>query len=300
MNRTLPYVNAYGTVDISNTNSVSEALELAELNWNVESKKLYDEYGNELPRYKGNFRDTDGELLGIVSDKYSIVQNIEAFSFVDSLVNEGFKFDSAGSFRNGRSIWVMGNLPQTSILGDVISNNIVFVNSHDGSSGVKVMMTPIRLICSNMLNLALKRADRIWATRHIGNINTKLEEAKYTLCLANKYTEELSIEAERLVNIKISDAEIEALFDSLFPIDRNKDSERKINNLTLMKNNFIQCYNAEDIKQFKNTAYGAINAFADFVDHKDPNRITNNYYENSWYRLINGDNNLDRFYKALM
>lgn len=300
MDRTLPYVNAYGTVDISNTNSVSEALELAELNWNVESKKLYDEYGNELPRYKGNFRDTDGELLGIVSDKYSIVQNIEAFSFVDSLVNEGFKFDSAGSFRNGRSIWVMGNLPQTSILGDVISNNIVFVNSHDGSSGVKVMMTPIRLICSNMLNLALKRADRIWATRHIGNINTKLEEAKYTLCLANKYTEELSIEAERLVNIKISDAEIEALFDSLFPIDRNKDSERKINNLTLMKNNFIQCYNAEDIKQFKNTAYGAINAFADFVDHKDPNRITNNYYENSWYRLINGDNNLDRFYKALM
>lgn len=151
-----------------------------------------------------------------------------------------------------------------------------------------------------MLNLALKRADRIWATRHIGNINTKLEEAKYTLCLANKYTEELSIEAERLVNIKISDAEIEALFDSLFPIDRNKDSERKINNLTLMKNNFIQCYNAEDIKQFKNTAYGAINAFADFVDHKDPNRITNNYYENSWYRLINGDHNLDRFYKALM
>ena len=300
MNRTLPYVNAYGTVDISNTNSVSEALELAELNWNVESKKLYDEYGNELPRYKGNFRDTDGELLGIVSDKYSIVQNTEAFSFVDSLVNEGFKFDSAGSFRNGRSIWVMGNLPQTSILGDVISNNIVFVNSHDGSSGVKVMMTPIRLICSNMLNLALKRADRIWATRHIGNINTKLEEAKYTLGLANKYTEELSIEAERLVNIKISDAEIEALFDSLFPIDRNKDSERKINNLTLMKNNFIQCYNAEDIKQFKNTAYGAINAFADFVDHKDPNRITNNYYENSWYRLINGDNNLDRFYKALM
>lgn len=299
MNRTLPYMNAYGTIDITTATNVDEALEMAGMNWDVLSKPLFDENGNKLPRYRGNFRETDNNLLGVVSDRYEIVQNKDAFSFVDNLTDAGFKFDRAGEFRDGKSIWVMGQLPETSILGDAVSNNVIFVNSHDGSSGVKVMMTPVRIICNNMLNLALKKADRIWATKHTGSIHTKLEEAKYTLGLVNKYMEELNIEAERMSNMKISEAELEAIFDSLFPIDREKDTERKINNIMVMKNNFFQCYNADDIKQFKGTVYGAVNAFADYVDHREPNRLTSNYYENAWNRLINGEANLDRFYKAI-
>jgi phage/plasmid-like protein (TIGR03299 family) len=299
MNRELPYVNAFGTVDISSAKSVAEALELSALNWLVESKQIYDENGEPYDRFRANVRETDGKLLGVVTDKYHIIQNEDAFDFVNGLVAEGFKFDRAGQFRDGRSIWVMGSLPETQILGDDISNNVVFVNSHDGSSGVKVMMTPVRLICYNMMNLALRKANRIWATKHTGGIFTKLEEAKYTLGLANKYMEELNIEAERLANIKLSDAEIEAIFDIVFPIDRNKDSERKINNISIIKNNFIQCYNANDIAQFKGTAYGAINAMSDLVSHKVPARISQNFYENSWNNLINGHPDLDKFYNNI-
>lgn len=299
MNRTLPYMNAYGTVDISSTKNVGEALTTAGLDWEVISKPLFNEDGDTYEKFRANVRETDGKLLGIVTDRYSIVQNFEAFDFVDNLVSEGFKFDRAGSFREGRSIWVMGSLPETKILGDDISNNVVFVNSHDGSSGVKVMMTPVRLICSNMMNLALRKADRIWATKHTRSINTKLEEAKYTLGLANNYIRELEIEAERLANIKISDADVEAIFDTLFPIDKNKDSERKINNISIIKNNFVQCYNASDIAQFKGTAYGAVNAMSDLISHKVPSRVTDNYYDNSWDRLINGHPTLDQFYKMV-
>ncbi len=296
MNRELPYVNAFGTVDISSAKSVNEALNMSSLNWMVDSKPIYNENGEVYDRFRANVRETDGKLLGIVTNRYNIVQNADAFDFVDGLVAEGFKFDRAGQFRDGRSIWVMGSLPETQILGDDISNNVVFVNSHDGSSGVKVMMTPIRLICSNMMNLALRKADRIWATKHTGGIFTKLEEAKYTLGLANKYLAELEIEADRLANIKMSDSEIEAIFDVLFPIDRAKDSERKINNVAVMKNNFIQCYNADDISQFKGTAYGAINAMSDLVSHRIPTRATQNFYENSWDKLINGHPEFDKFY----
>ncbi len=299
MNRELPYVNAFGTVDISSANSVAEALEISALNWLVESKQIYNENGEPYDRFRANIRETDGKLLGVVTDKYHIIQNEDAFDFVNGLVAEGFKFDKAGQFRDGRSIWVMGSLPETQILGDDISNNVVFVNSHDGSSGVKVMMTPVRLICYNMMNLALRKANRIWATKHTGGIFTKLEEAKYTLGLANKYMEELNIEAERLANTKLSDAEIEAIFDIVFPIDRNKDSERKINNISVIKNNFVQCYNASDIAQFKGTAYGAINAMSDLVSHKVPARISQNFYENSWNNLINGHPDLDKFYNNI-
>lgn len=299
MDRLLPYMNVFGTVDISSAKNVEDALALANLDWEVESRQIYNESGVPYDNYKANVRATDDKLLGIVTDRYHIVQNYDALAFVDNLVDEGFEFDRAGQFRDGKSIWVMGTLPETQILGDDISNNVVFVNSHDGSSGVKVMMTPIRLICYNMMNLALRKADRIWATKHTGSIHTKLEEAKYTLGLVNKYMDELAIEADRLAQMKISDSEIEAIFDVLFPVDKNKDSERKINNIAVIKNNFVQCYNAEDIAQFKGTVYGAINAMSDLVSHKLPARETQNFYENSWNRLINGHPDFDRFYNMV-
>lgn len=299
MNRELPYVNALGTANIETATSVVEALDMAGLNWDVEPRRIYDENGNPYDNYVMNTRVSDNKPFAVVSDRYRIVQNYEAFDFVNNLVDEGFKFDKAGQFRDGKSVWVMGQLPETKILGDNVANNIVFTNSHDGTSGVKIMMTPVRVVCSNMLNLALKKADRSWATKHTNHIYSKLEEAKYTLGLANKYMEELNNEAERLATIKMSDNEIEKIFDILFPVDVLNDSQRKIDNIAVMKNNFIQCYNADDIKQFKGTAYGAINAMSDFVSHKDPARNTIDYYENSWNRLVNGHSDLDRFYKAV-
>lgn len=296
LDRTMPYLK-YGTSDISSAKSVNEALDQAGMDWQVISKPLFNENGAEYIGFRANVRDIDNTLLGIVSDRYRIVQNLDAFEFVDDLASNGFEFERAGVFKNGKSIWVMGHLPKTDILGDEIDNNIVLVNSHDGSSGVKVMMTPVRVICSNMLNLALKRAERSWTTKHTSNIYTKLEEAKHTLGLAEKYMEELKIESERLSSIKITDDKIEEIFDKMFPIDLAKDSETKIRNVSILKDNFIHCYNESDIKQFKGTVYGAVNAMADLVDHRLPSRVTSNYYENNWNRLINGHHILDNFYR---
>ena len=298
MNRELPYMNAFGTVDISRATNVYDALTFAGLDWDVQSKFIYDENGNPYDKYRANVRGTDNQLLGVVTEKYSIVQNKDAFSFVDGLVSEGFKFDKAGSFRNGRSIWVMGSLPEEKILGEDIANNVVFVNSHDGSSGVKVMMTPVRLICSNMMNYALREADRIWATKHTGGIFSKLEEAKYTLGLANEYMAALEEESERLAQMSITNDVIDSIFDKLFPIT-NKSTARRVNNINIIRDNFNYCYNAADLARFKGTAYGVIQAVSDMVSHKIPTRASQNFYENSWNRLINGDHILDGFYKAL-
>ncbi len=300
MERTLPYVNAFGTVDISSSTNVSEALTMAGVDWEVVSNKIFDESGNEIPGYRANVRQDTGDTLGIVSDRYQIVQNYEAFDFVNELPLEGdFKFESAGIFRGGKSMWIMGSLPEVNILGDDISNNVVFVNSHDGSSGVKVMMTPIRLICSNMINLATREADRIWAAKHTSGISHKIDEARYTLSLADKYMEKLEEEAYMFTEIKLADCEIEAIIDKMFPVNYDTDSSRKINNIITFKNNFFACYNEEDIKKFKGNAWGAINAMADLIDHKLPGRNTTDYYANHWSKLINGHETLDRFVKEI-
>ena len=299
LNRELPFINAYGTVDISNANNVDEALCLAGMDWRVESKPLFDESGREYPGFRANVKDDDNSLLGIVSNSYKIVQNEDAFKFVDNLVDEGLNFDRAGVFRGGKSIWVMGNFPKENILGDDIANNIVFVNSHDGSSGVKVMMTPVRIICSNMINMATRKADRIWAAKHTRRIETRMDEARHTLGLANEYIKALKEEADVLSNKKVTDAQLEAIFDIMFPIDINKDSERKIKNTTILKNNFFACYNESDLAKFKGTAWGAINAMADLVDHSTPARLTESYYANAWNKLINGHPVFDDFCKRI-
>ena len=299
LNRELPYINAFGTVDISNCKDVISAMETSNLGWNVESKPLYDVNGVEYPKFRANVRTDNNQLLGITTDSYHIIQNMEAFDFVNELANNGFEFDRAGQFRNGAAIWLMGKLPQTQILGDDVDNNLVIVNSHDGSSGVKVMMTPIRVACYNMLNLALKKADRVWSAKHTRGIYSRIEEAKYTLGLANNYIQELDIEANILAEKKITEAQLEAIFDAMFPVDTTKDSERKINNVSILKKNFFACYNEADIAQFKGTAWGAINAMADLVDHSAPVRNTTDYYNNAWYKLIQGHNVLDKFYNAI-
>lgn len=298
--RELPYVNAYGTVDISSTISIDGALERAGLDWTVNSTPIYLEGSTEIPGYTANVREDTNEVLGIVSNQYHILQNREAFDFVNELPLHGdFKFESAGVFRGGRSVWVMGKLPEVDILGDTVSNNIVFVNSHDGSTGVKVMMTPVRIICSNMLNIATRRAERIWKAKHTRNIFSRLDEARYTLSLANNYINALSEEANELAAISVTDAQIEAIFEKMFPIDYDKDTKRKINNVILFKNNFFSCYNEEDIKKFKGTAWGAINAMADLIDHKLPARSTKDYYSNHWKNLINGHAEFDRFCREI-
>ena len=299
LTRELPYINAYGTVDISSATNVIEALSISGLDWEVKSKPIYDENGNEYPKYRANVKEDDNSLLGIVTNAYTIIQNEEAFDFVNNLSNDGFIFDRAGQFRDGKAIWLMGKLPETTILGDKVDNNLVFVNSHDGSQGVKVMMTPIRVACYNMLNLAIRKADRIWAAKHTRHLYSKIEEARYTLGLANKYIQELSIEADILANKKITDAQLEAIFDTMFPVDKTKDSERKINNVSILKKNFFGCYDEADIAQFRGTVWGAINAMADLVDHSQPSRNTSGYYGNAWNKLITGHPVLDTFYNMV-
>ena len=74
-----------------------EALELAGLDWQVESRNIYSGTGAMIPGYRANVRSTDDAVLGVVSDRYRIVQNEEAFRFTDDLLGEGVTYETAGS-----------------------------------------------------------------------------------------------------------------------------------------------------------------------------------------------------------
>ena len=269
-----------------------EALVLGGLDWTVESKPVFTESGIQIPGYIANTRSSDNSILGIVSDKYRIVQNKDAFKFTDEIVGGDVRYETAGSLRNGKSVFLLARLPAESIIGDEVVPYLCFSNTHDGTGAIKVAMTPIRVVCNNTLNLALSTAKRTWTCRHMGRIEDKLEEATETLGLANKYMKALSERADQLAHTSISDAEIHRIVEEMFPVN-TEDSERIQANVRKARDEFMVAYYMPDIAKFRGTQWGVANAMTDFVAHASPQRNTATYAERNFERVVFGHPMLD-------
>lgn len=275
------------------------AIKLAGLDWDVMPSPVLVE-GLAVPNYIANVRSDNRKVLGIVSDRYTIVQNREAFSFTDKLIGDNeVKYETAGSLREGRLVWMLAKLTKDyEILGDKVDPYICFTNTHDGTGAVKALMTPIRVVCNNTLNLALSTSQRQWSTVHMGNLNKKLSEAEQTLFSAHQYMEGLNEEANKLVDIKINPAQWEEIVEELFPATNNM-SLRQIESVKEKRQDLHNAIMAEDIKKFRGTGWAAINAVTDYIAHKPPARFTDTYQENQFTSIIHGDNIVDKMTRLL-
>ena len=277
----------------------SEAIKLAGLDWKVNQQPVYTDNNIVIPNYKANVRDKDNKVLGIVTDRYKIVQNSEAFDFTDNLIGDDCKYETAGSLAGGRKIFLLAKMPERLILEEKFDPYICFTNTHDGSGSIKAVMTPIRVVCQNTLNLALSTASRSWSTRHVGNLEVKMEEARNTLMMANNYMDELATVSDQLAHTKITEDEVNKFIDELFPIDEN-DSERKQRNIVDSKNQFMVCMFAPDILKYKGTAYQLVQAASDFATHTAPKRRTDTYKENNFNKVLNGHIIIDKTFAKMM
>lgn len=271
----------------------ADALRLAGLDWTVEQKNIQLCGGSKVPGYKANVRSTDGKVLGVVSDRYRIVQNADAFEFTDSIIGGEVRYETAGSLNGGRKIWLLAKLPETEIVGDKTEPYLCFSNTHDGSGAIRVCMTPIRVVCNNTLNLALDSAKRAWSVRHTGDLNNRMHEARACLRMANTYMGALAEKADRMANTTVTRDQLNQILTELFPVDEHS-SEREKQNVKKLKDEYMVCYFAPDILKFRGTAWGAVNAMSDMITHNAPLRKTENYRENNWGRLMDGHMLMDK------
>ncbi len=274
----------------------ADALRLAGLDWRVDRKPIQVCGGRKIDSFFANVRSSDGAVLGVVSDRYKVVQNTEAFEFTDSLIGGDVpvRYETAGSLMGGRKIWLLARLPDTEIVGDNTEPYLCFSNTHDGSGAIRVCMTPVRVVCNNTLNFALDGAKRSWSVRHTGDIKMKLQEARMCLDMANKYMDTLSKYADEMANRTVTDEQIAKVLDEMFPTDEEM-SDREKRNVEKAREEYMICWFAPDILKFRNTAWGALNAMSDMVGHTAPKRMTNKYQENNWGRIMDGHVMLDKF-----
>ncbi|MBE7004420.1 MAG: DUF932 domain-containing protein [Ruminococcaceae bacterium] len=277
----------------------ADALRFAGLDWTVRQEPVFNSRGGIIPGYKSNVRDTDNSVLGIVGDRYKVVQNADAFNFTDDLIGGDVRYETAGSLREGRTIWLLAKMPEHRVAGDNVEPYLCFTNSHDGSGGLKVCMTPIRVVCNNTLNLALGSAKRIWSMRHTENIRERMQEARDCLALADDYMSGLATYADRAANKTLYDSDVKAILNELFPVTE-QSSPRERATAEKCRNEFMVCYYAPDIRRFRGTAWGVINAASDLATHSMPHRNTKNYAENNWGRIMDGHAIIDKAAKLAM
>lgn len=120
------------------------------------------------------------KTLGVVGSEYGVVQNSKAFEFIDFIEKVSGvapKIETAGRLGNGERIFITARLGEDAYLspGDNIKNYVVFTNSHDGSGAVMAFFTPIRVICQNTLNFAIRECPNKVVFKHTKHVNTRLD-----------------------------------------------------------------------------------------------------------------------------
>lgn len=277
-----------------------EALEIAGLNWKVLQEPIYTGADERVEGYKANIRDSDRKVLGVVTDRYKVIQNEEAFAFTDELLGEGVRYETAGSLQGGRKVWLLAHMPHEYIItGERISPYLLFSNTHDGSGAIRVALTPIRVVCQNTLNLALSTAKRSWSMIHTGDVRQKIDEAKDTLFRAEKYMDELGKEVEALQTKKLTDKKVMDYIEILLPVEDGSTPQQMRNMKRLQDDLKVRYFDAPDLQDTGKNAYRFINAVSDFATHAEPLRKTAHYKENMFARTVEGNPLIDKAYQMI-
>lgn len=293
-------------VKLDNVTSLETALKLSGLDFEVEKKPLYFGEGEGLTLIDKQFatmRTDTNQFFGVVSDSYQILQNREAFDFLDSLVLEGAKFETAGFFRkNGAASYITMSAEPMNILGDNFDNYFMISNGHDGSSAVKVAITPIRSYCRNSAILALKKATNVVSIQHSKTMADRLVAAKEILTANSNYLNELKIVAEELAVKPFSAEAFEALARKLYPVKEDASEIVQIRNLAQIEK-LMKAYKEDDLQNFNGTAWKVIQAVSDMESHPTQIRKTTKISNNGtpeFQVIYNGMPLLNKVFQMVM
>jgi len=182
-------------VHVDGAMTSKEAISLAKLDYEVKKFPLFaevdmGEHGIATPELSNNYatgRADNGDIFGVVGNRYEIIQNNQAFEFFDDIVGDKVAmFETAGALGKGEKIFITAKLPQHITVGkDDIENYLLLSSTHDGSGSIQVMFTPIRVVCNNTLNMALQSATNKVSIRHTKSVKDKLDNAATVLGIAN-------------------------------------------------------------------------------------------------------------------
>lgn len=219
---------------------------------------------------------TQHDVMGVVGENYTIMQNESLGHLLNLLVDEsGANFETAGAIDGGRKVFITMKLPGNIRIGGVdrVDNYIAVMTSHDGSTSTIFMVTPIRVVCQNTLNLALSSSSNMFRVRHtIGADKIMIQQAREALDFTFDYLDGFQEQAERLINTTLTQNQFEEIIARNFGAPEDAPGStitRTENKLDQMAQLFADAHTQEGIRD---TAWAGLNALTEWYDHFSPVR----------------------------
>jgi phage/plasmid-like protein (TIGR03299 family) len=285
-----------GTV-VTDYPTSAEAIQCAGLNYEVQKTSLFTQCSNliieqtgnqleaeklEVPTYYATVRADTNTVLGVVGKDYEIVQNKDAFSFFDSIVGakHGVLYETAGALGKGERIFITAKLPDYIRVGngdDIIEKYLFLSTSHDGSGSITAAFTPIRIVCQNTLNAALRNMSNVVKIRHTANAKQRLEEAHRVMGIANKHSVEIEQVFNRWTKVSITDKEVMKLIElAMAPSKetlRHLETGNRDELSTMFKNScddvfsYAMISDSQNLATTKGTLFGCYNAVTGYFQN---------------------------------
>lgn len=213
------------------------------------------------------------EALGVVGPDYTPVQNEEHAEFLNLLADEsGAHFETAGSLKNGRQVFLTMKMPHGMTIGasDRTDLYIAAFNSHDGSSAFRVVVTPVRVVCANTQRAAINDAVSSYSVRHTSGARGRIAQAREALGLVWEYAAEFEKAAQRMVEAEMTLSELRTVVDRLWP-EVKKDSPRATTNREQRHGQIAHLFQHADTQaEIRGTRWAAYNALTEYANHEAP------------------------------
>jgi len=239
---------------------------------------------NEVVPVPGNFatyRKDNNDVFGVVGSRYEIIQNTEAFDFMDSLVqDQALEYETVGALGKGEKVFLTAKLPNKLIVNkEDIDKYLLLTMAHDGSGAIQVLFTPIRVVCNNTLTAAISNGKNRVSIRHTKNAREKLELSKKILGIVDIQSGQLQDAFTSMSKLRLHDDEIESLILKAFNF--TKDEKGKISTRAVNIVESVLEYHEVGVGQenIKGTAWGAYNAITGYQQNVQSYRSLESQFE---------------------
>ena len=245
----------------------------------------------DAPGFFATIREDNNQFLGVVSDRYRVVQNRQMFNFLDSLIESGdMRYESCGSLQGGKRVWMLARLPSYDTIaeGDNCLRYVLLTGGHDGKTPIEAILTHVRAVCANTIRIA-QRTELKMSLKHKGDMGEKLAVAKRWISQFDDQFTQFRDSARLLVDRKVTGTQAQDYMLKLFPAPLETEGRAA----TIRENKLAACrrafrYGRNQLPAIRGTWWQLLNSVTDAIDHSDKKLDTLDKKEKQFASLIDG------------
>lgn len=273
---------------------ISEAIDVAGLNWSVGLKDLVTTDGQPV-NARATYRKDTNNVLGVVGPRYTPLQNQDAFDWFQPFLDAGeCQLHTAGSLHDGEKIWVLAQLNRENseiVKDDEVTKFILLSNSHNGTTSIRVGYTPIRVVCANTLAFAhAKNVSKLIRVRHTRSSKTHLDNLRDMMNNVNAEFEATADQFRFLASKTFNQADINRYVKTLLGVDKTPEEDIKTRTRNILDDILARIEGPkQSATNVRGTWWAAYNGYNEYLNYAK-GRTNDNRIDSLWFGQGFNDN----------